>query len=64
LRIFTEISCNIENPSKLPQLNHTTLLTMNSKEDIQEARLERLILGAAASCVVAMLYLLVTSLLS
>jgi hypothetical protein len=35
---------------------------MNSKEDIQEARLERLILAAAASCVVAMLYLLATSL--
>ena len=36
---------------------------MNSKEEINEARLERLILGAAASCVVAMLYLLASSLL-
>ena len=34
---------------------------MNSRREINEARLERLILIAAASCVVAMLYLLATS---
>lgn len=36
---------------------------MNEQPDLKEARLERLILGAAASCVVAMLYLLVSSLI-
>lgn len=36
---------------------------MNQNNDLNEARLERLILGAAASCVVAMLYLLVSSMI-
>jgi hypothetical protein len=36
---------------------------MNRQPEINEARLERLILGAAASCVVSMLYLLITSLI-
>jgi hypothetical protein len=36
---------------------------MNQNNDFNEARLERLILGAAASCVVAMLYLLVSSMI-
>ena len=34
---------------------------MNQQPEINEARLERLILGAAASCVVAMIYLLISS---
>jgi hypothetical protein len=36
---------------------------MNRQPEINEARLERLILGAAISCVVAMLYLLITTVL-
>ena len=34
---------------------------MNRQPEAKEARLERLILGAAASCVIAMLYLLISS---
>ncbi len=37
---------------------------MKSQSELSEARLERLILVAAASCVAAMLYLLITSLVS
>jgi len=37
---------------------------MKQETELNEARLERLILGAAASCVAAMLYLLVSTLLS
>ncbi len=37
---------------------------MNQQPELNEARLERLILGAAASCVAAVLYLLCSSLLS
>ena len=37
---------------------------MKPQSELNEARLERLILGAAASCVAAMLYLLASSLLA
>ena len=36
---------------------------MKPQSELKEARLERLILGAAASCVAAMLYLIATSFL-
>ncbi len=36
---------------------------MNQQPELNESRLERLILAAAASCVAAMLYLLLASLL-
>ena len=35
---------------------------MKEQPELNEARLERLILGAAASCIAAMLYLLISSL--
>ncbi len=37
---------------------------MNREPDLNEARLERLILGAAATCIVAVIYLLISSLLN
>ena len=37
---------------------------MKPQSELKELRLERLILGAAASCVAAMLYLLISSFVS
>ena len=37
---------------------------MNQQPELKEARLERLILGAAASCVAAMIYLLISTILA
>ncbi len=37
---------------------------MNQQPELNEARLERLILGAAASCVAAMFYLLISTILA
>lgn len=37
---------------------------MKPKSELNEIRLERFILGAAGSCVAAMIYLLISSLLS
>lgn len=46
------------------QVTSTISYPMKSQSELSEARLERLILVAAASCVAAMLYLLITSLVS
>jgi hypothetical protein len=49
-------------PSPLSEKTSTTSTQMKPQSELNETRLERLILGAAVTCVVAMAYLLITSL--
>jgi len=68
LKIIPNSSCKFCNLKEFPQSPPQRIIlnplnAMKHQSELNEIRLERLILGAAASCVAAMLYLLISSMI-